>query len=99
MGAHMIVVVAPVAKDAASVSQAVEHLLVQAFIAELVVERLDEAVLLGIAQRDVAPADPGRVPPFEDRPAGQLAAIVADDGLGRTVDADQRIQLARDTPL
>jgi hypothetical protein len=75
-------------------SEAVEHLLVEAFIAQLAVERLHEAVLLRLARRDVVPGDTGPVLPFQDRPAGQFRAVVRHDGLRPAVEPDAAIQQA-----
>jgi hypothetical protein len=50
MRPEVVAVVAPEGKLAADVCQAVENLLVQAFVAQAVVEALDESVLLLIAR-------------------------------------------------
>ena len=62
-------------------SEAVEHFFIEAFIAQLAVEALREAVLLWCAGRDVVPGDAGLVLPFQNGAAGQLGAVVGDDGL------------------
>ena len=79
-----VVVVAPEGQLAAGIDQAVEELLVQAFVAQAAVETLDESVLLRLARIDVVPFDAVRVGPFQDGLAGELGSVVADDARPRT---------------
>jgi hypothetical protein len=44
------------------------------------------------------PADSVLILPFEHRAAGELCPIVADDRRWLTVEADERIEFASDTP-
>lgn len=93
----MVVVVVPPAREhLAGVGKAVEHLLIEALVTELAVEALDEAVLLGLARRDVMPGDAGLVLLFQNSPAGQLCAIVRHDGLGLAVEPDTAVKLSDD---
>ena len=55
MGPDVVVVVAPEGQFAAGIGQAFEDFLVQAFVVQAAIERLDEAVLLGLARIDVVP--------------------------------------------
>ena len=63
MGAHGVEVTPPRLDQDLGLGQAEEGLAVQQFIPELGVEALIEAVLLGLARRDVMPADAGVVGP------------------------------------
>jgi hypothetical protein len=58
----VVVVEAPALDDGVGLGQAAKHLLVQALVAQLAVEALDEAVLLRLAGGDVVP-DAGTVGP------------------------------------
>src|SRR5947199_2010382 len=78
---EVVVVVLPFRKSGASVSERCEECLVEQLVAELAVEALDEGVLRRLAWGDVVPIDAGLLAPAQDRSAGQLGAIVADDGV------------------
>jgi len=92
--AHVVVVDPPALDDDADLGQGAEDRLVQALVAELAVEAFDEAVLLRLARRDVAPVDADAVGPFEHRPAGHLGSVVADDGVRLATPGNQDVQLA-----
>ncbi len=81
MRTNVIVVVAPGLDDHARFAQADEHVFVQAFIAQAAVEALDESILYGLAGLDVVPGN-SVDRPAQDRDAGQLGAVVADDDRG-----------------
>lgn len=70
-----VVVVAPEGDLSARVVQGVEDLLIQQFIAQAAVKRLDEGVLLRFAGIDVVPGDVVLLGPFQDRSAGELGPI------------------------
>ena len=53
MGPDVVVVIAPEGQLAAGIGQAVEDLLVQAFVAQAAVEALDVAILLRLARINV----------------------------------------------
>ena len=72
----MVVAVAPAVQHPAGVGETVEDLLVEAFVTKPAIEALDEAVLLGLARRDIVPGDPSLVLPFQDGPAGQFGPVV-----------------------
>lgn len=72
----MVVVMAPAGKHPAGVGEAVEDLLIEAFVAEPAIEALDEAVLLRLSGCDIVPGDPSLVLPFQDGPAGQFGPVV-----------------------
>ncbi len=71
----MIVIVPPAPQYLSGVGETVEDFLVEAFVTELAIEALDEAVLLRLARRDVVPGDAGLVLPFQDGARGQLGPI------------------------
>ena len=60
-------------------SAAYEQGLVQQLIAHAAVERLCISLLHQLAGCDVAPVDPGLAAPRQNRIAGQLSTIIADD--------------------
>ena len=66
MRPHMIVVVSPVAQHRAGMAQLGEQRLVQALVAQAIVEALDVAILLRLARRDVVPFDPALLRPAQD---------------------------------
>ena len=78
----MVVVVAPVVHDAPDVGEALEPVLVQAAVPELAVEALHESVLSGLARLDEVQRRARPLAPKAHRLAGQLGAVVPDDGLG-----------------
>jgi hypothetical protein len=57
MRPDVVVIVAPECQRSAGVRQAVEDFLVEAFVAQAAVERLDVAILLWLAGIDVMPLD------------------------------------------
>lgn|GEM_PF-3020697 len=77
--------------------EAVEHFLVETFIAQLANERLHEAILLGLARSDVMPCDACLFLPFQNGTAGQFCAVVRHDGLRLTVESDAAVQFASHT--
>lgn len=95
MRPDVVVVVSPQGQLAASVGEAVEDFLVQAFVAQAAIERLDVAVLLRLARVYVVPFDTVVVGSFQDGLAGELGAVVADNTGWFSVDPDQGFQFAR----
>jgi hypothetical protein len=73
--AVVIVVVAPCRNQLAGMAQPDEEVLVQAFVPEPAVEALHEAVLHGLARRDVVPLDMALLLPLQDGVRGQLGAV------------------------
>ncbi len=71
----VIVVGAPCGDHAAGMAQRREQVFVEALLAHPAVEAFDEAVLHGLARRDVMPADLAILLPFEHRIGGQLRAV------------------------
>lgn len=67
-----VVVVVPEGELPPRIVQSVEDLLIQQFIAQATVERLDEGVLLRLARIDVMPWNGILVGPSQDGPAGEL---------------------------
>lgn len=69
----------------------------EGFIQELVsqppIEAFDESVLDRLARRDVMPIHFGPVRPLQDRVAGELTAIVADDHLRFATRLDNPVKL------
>ena len=74
MRPNVVVVVAPQSQLLAGIGEAVEDLLVEAFIPEAAVEAFDQPVLLWLSRVDVVPSHAGIARPFEDRRAGELGA-------------------------
>ena len=95
MRPDVVVVIAPQGQLLAGIGETVEDLLIQAFIPQAAVEAFDQAVLLRLAGVDVMPGHAGIAGPFEDRGAGELGAIIADDAAGLAVNPDHRGQLSR----
>ena len=94
VGPHLVEVAPPGFHLGAGVRQGAEQSLVQQFVAQLAVEALAEAVLLGLAGSDVMPADLVLVGPFQDGVGRQFRAVVADDRRRLAAPADDRVQLA-----
>src|SRR5690606_20365447 len=95
MRPDVVVVVAPQGQLSAGIGQAVEDLLVQAFVAQAAIEGLDVAVLLRLAGIDVMPFDAVLVGPLQDRLAGELGSVVADEASRFAVDANQGVKFSR----
>ncbi len=77
----------------ASAVQAEEQALVQQLVAHPAVEGFHEAVLGGLARRDVVPGDAVILGPSQDGGGGELCAVVADDHAGAAAAGDQSRQL------
>ena len=56
----------------------------------------NEGILLRLARIDVVPLDPVLAGRPQDRPAGELGPIVADDASRFAIEAHQRVEFARD---
>ena len=110
MRSNVVVVVTPQRQLLAGIGEAVEYLIVQAFVAQAAVEAFDQPVLLrmrrirkqsgGLFSRRLAGVDivlghAGIARPFKDRGAGELGAIIADNAVGFAVNPDHRRQLPR----
>ena len=108
MRPDIVIVIAPDGQFLAGIREAVEDLLIQALVTKAAVEAFNQAVLLRLAGVDVMPGDAGiarllrgrRLPSiavraFEDRGAGELGAIIADNAVGSAVNPDHRGQLSR----
>ena len=80
MRAQVVVVVAPCLDDRARFTEATEHVLVKALVAQLAVERFDEGILHGLARLDVVPRDPASCP-AQHRTTGEFRPIVANHRL------------------
>ena len=78
-----------------SICEAVEYLFVQTFIPQAAVEAFDQPILLRLSGVDVMPGHAGITCPFEDRGAGELSAIIADNSVGFAVNPDHRGQFTR----
>ena len=76
MGPVPVVILLPCCQRFSGLAQCSKQRFVQAFIAQLTVEALDEAVLLWFARCDVMPVDPGLLNPFEDSHAGELGPVI-----------------------
>ena len=76
--------------------QTIKHFFVKALVAKLAIEAFDEAILHGFTGSDIVPGNTALILPFQDRPTGQFAAIVADNGFRFSVEPDQAIKFAGD---
>ena len=72
----MVVFVTPAGQHPAGIGQTFKDVLVEAFVSKSAIEALHQAVLLGLARRDMVLGDAGLVLPFQERPAGQLGPVV-----------------------
>ena len=95
MRPDIVIVISPEGQFLAGIREAVEYLLIQAFIPQAAVEAFDQAVLLRLSWVDVMPGDASIACPLEDRRAGKLSAIIADNAVGFAVSPDHRGQLPR----
>ena len=95
MQLDVVVVVTPAGQFLAGVREAAEDLLIQAFITQAAVESFDQPILLRFTGVDVMPGDASIACPFEDRGAGELGAVNADDAVGFAVNPDHSGQLPR----
>ena len=94
MWSDHVVVVLPKRQNLARMGERREQRLVQALIAQPTKEGFDERVLLRLAWSDVMPLDPRLLRLAQNRPAGQLGAIVRDANRRPPTDGDDRIELA-----
>lgn len=93
MRPDVVVVIPPESQRSAGVGQAVEDLLVEAFVAQAAVEGLDVAVLLRFAGVDVMPLDLVVVRPFQDGLADELGPVVRNYAAGGfSIDPDESVQ-------
>ena len=77
-----VVVVPPALDDPACLSVAVEQMLIEAFLSQPAVKRLDKAVLHQLAGLNVVPPNTAFLLPFEHCIRCQLCAVVADNQTG-----------------
>jgi hypothetical protein len=92
----MFVVAPPVFQHQTGPHQGREGGLVRKLVAQAAVEAFDEGVLHGLTRRNLVPAELGLLGPAQDRIAGQLRAVVADNRPGPAAGADQQIKLTRE---
>ena len=71
----LVVVAPPILQHRSGVAKRAEQGLVEQLVAQAAVETLIEAILLGLARRDVTPANAGLVGPAQDGVRGQLRAV------------------------
>ena len=76
-----VVIMLPVRQNLPRLGNCAEPMLIQALVPHLAVQALGEAVFARFARRDVMPLNPVLRSPLQHRQAGQLRAVVADDGL------------------
>ena len=74
-------------------SQRREEGLIQELVSQPPIEAFDEGVLDRLARCDVVPFHLGPIRPLQDRVAGELATIVADDHLRLASSLDDPVQL------
>src|SRR5579863_632263 len=82
MWPEVVIVVPPRFDDLTRFSQAREHVLVEAFVAQLAVEAFDECVLDRLARLNVVPPDAVGCP-SEHCHTGKFCSIIADNHPGR----------------
>ncbi len=75
-------------------AQAVEQVLVQQLVPHSSVEAFDEAVLHGLARRDIVPLDLPVLLPFQDGIRGQFGPVVADHHAGVAPHLGDPVQFA-----
>ena len=90
-----IVIAAPGFDDPARHWQAMEHVLVEALVAEPPVEALNESVLNRLSGRDIVPSDAAFLLPAQDGVRSQLSAVVADDHQRFLAGREDGVELAR----
>src|SRR5688572_18364451 len=73
---HAILIITPNSQHGAGLGERRERYLVQALVAEPTVEAIDERVLFALSRLDVVPVDARPLAAGQDRPAGELGAIV-----------------------
>ena len=71
----MVIVVTPAPEDLAGMSKGIEHFFIEAFVAELAIEALDEAVLLRLSRREVVPFNLLHLHSPHDRHADEFGAV------------------------
>jgi hypothetical protein len=91
-----VVVVAPEGQLSPCVVQSAEDFLVQQFIPEAAVEAFDERVLLRLTRVDVVPRHLVLIGLFQERPTGELCAVIADNAAGFAEDPDQGTEFPGD---
>ncbi len=96
MRPDIIVIISPDRQPTPGVSEACEDGLVEEFIAQATIERLDESVLGWLAGRDVMPVNAVSVLPVEDGARSKFCSIVADNGLRLAIEPDQLVEFASD---
>lgn len=96
MGTDVVVIIQPCRQEPPSVSEAVEHVLVQAFVSDPSVQTFGVAVFSWLARRNVVPFDGLLLRPCQNRTARKLRSVVADDAQGLAVADDQHIQFPHD---
>lgn len=79
----MVVVGPPLVDFMSSIGQAQKPVLIEAAIAELAVEALDEGILCRLARLDEGQRDLPLTRPEEHRLAGQFGAVIADNRPGQ----------------
>lgn len=96
MRTGVVVVGAPPTEQHARLGERGEQRLVQELVAQAPVERLDERILDRLSRRDIVPFHPGLVCPAQDRGAGELRSVVADDHPWLAARRDQPIEFGCD---
>ena len=95
VGSVQIVVGPPCVDKLPGPTQGREQMLVEAFVTQPPVERLDEPVLHRLARCDVVPFNTTVLLPGEDRIGGQLGAVVAHHHAGIAPTLGDGVKLAR----
>jgi hypothetical protein len=91
----VVVVVSPQGQLAASISQTVADILIEALGARAAIERLEVAVLLGLAGVDFVPLDPVVGRPLQDAEVRAMPSAQSSDVIGPELPAGQLAGILR----
>ncbi len=79
MGAHRVVVDPPAFDDPPGLCERRKYMLIEAFVAQLSIERLNKRILNRLTRRNVIPLDARLFDPAQHSSARQLGCVVRDD--------------------
>ena len=94
MRAVVVEIVAPCRHQTAGMAQAVEQMLIKAFVPHPAIEAFHEPVLHRLAGCAVVPINFTVLLPFQDGIAGQFGSVVADHRAGVAPHLSNPVQLA-----
>ena len=97
MGSHRVVVDPPAFDDPPGLCERSEDMLVETFVAQLSIERLNKRVLNRFARRNIVPLDARLFDPAQHSSACQLGSVVRDDHQWSAMQIAEAVQLPDDT--